>query len=94
MGYWITLSDRERHEALSAVWAMIQATYAKIGLIVNQPRELYEYDTWELFADDGTWAAFVLNKTTPFGLKLGLAGSDGTRAGRTAAKKYVAENYF
>lgn len=74
---------------------MVQATYAKIGLIVDQPRELYEYDNWELFInDDGIWAAFVLNKTTPFGQKLGLAGSDGSRTGRTAVKEYVADSFF
>jgi hypothetical protein len=73
---------------------MVQATYAKIGLIVDQPRELYEYDSWELFNDDGAWVAFVLSKTTPFGQKLGLAGSDGSRAGRTAVKKYVADSFF
>jgi hypothetical protein len=73
---------------------MVQATYAKIGLIVDQPRELYEYDSWELFNDGGTWVAFVLSKTTPFGQKLGLAGSDGARAGRTAVKEYVANSFF
>lgn len=73
---------------------MTQLTYAKIGLIVEQPRELYEYDNWELFDEDGTWVAFVLSKTTPFGQKLGLAGSDGSRAGRTAVKAYVANSFF
>lgn len=91
---WNSLSGRERHDAVSAVWAMVQATYAKIGLIVDQPRELYEYDNWELFNDDGAWVAFVLSKTTPFGQKLGLAGSDGSRAGRTAVKTYVADSFF
>ena len=75
---------------------MVQATYAKIGLIVDRPRELYEYDIWELYTDNSSdkWVAFVLNKTTPFGQKLGLAGSDGSRAGRTAVKEYVANNFF
>jgi len=73
---------------------MVQATYAKIGLIVDQPRKLYAYDNWELFDDNGTWVAFVLGKTTAFGQKLGLAGSDGSRAGRTAVKEYVTESFF
>jgi len=74
---------------------MVKATYAKIGLIVDKPRDLYEYDSWELFNDDdGNGVAFVLNKTTPFGKKLGLAGSDGSRAGRTAVKEYVAGSFF
>jgi hypothetical protein len=94
MGNWESLSGRERQHATDAVWAMVQATYAKIGLIVDEPRELYEYDDWELFGSDDRWIAFVLNKTTPFGQKLGLAGSDGSRAGRSAVKEYVANNFF
>lgn len=92
--HWTNISGRERHEAVSAVWTMVQTTYAKIGLIVDQPRDLYTYDNWELFDDDGAWVAFVLNKTTPFGQKLGLAGSDGSHTGRTALKEYVASNFF
>lgn len=94
MGHWTSLSGRERQEAVSAVWAMLVLTYAKIGLIVEQPRELYKYDNWELFDEDGTWVAFVLSKTTSFGQKLGLAGSDGSRAGRQAVKAYVADSFF
>ena len=94
MGHWVSLSGRERSDFVSKVWAMVQATYAKIGLIVDKPQDLYEYDNWELFDDNGTWSAFVLNKTTPFGQKLGLVGSDGSRAGRSAVKSYIAETFF
>lgn len=73
---------------------MVQATYAKIGLIVDSPHELDEYSHWELFADGDHWAAFVLSKTTPYGQKLGLAGSDGSRVGRHAVKDYVANSFF
>lgn len=93
MGHWDSLSGRERQDAVSAVWAMVQATYAKIGLIVDEPQELYEYDSWELFNNGGP-VAFVLSKTTSFGQKLGLAGSDGSRTGRTAVKEYVANSFF
>lgn len=93
MHSWTNIKGRERHAALDAVWDMVRSTYAKIGLIVDQPRELYKYDDWELFDDDGVWKAFVLNKTTPFGEKLGLAGSDGSRIGRTAVKEYTANSF-
>jgi len=96
MGHWDSISGRERHDAVDAVWAMVQATYAKIGLIVDEPSELYEYGSWELYNSNGDDKpiAFVLNKITPFGQKLGLAGSDGSRAGRTAVKEYIANNFF
>jgi hypothetical protein len=94
MGHWISVSGRERRDAMSAVWKMVQATYAKIGLIVDEPRELYKYDRWELFKEDDSCVAFVLSKMTQFGEKLGLAGSDGSRVGRSAVKEYVADSFF
>jgi len=94
MGHWYHVTGRERHDAVPVVWDMVQATYAKIGLIVDSPHELDEYSHWELFDDDGAWIAFVLSKTTPYGQKLGLAGSDGSRPGRTAVKEYVASSFF
>lgn len=81
-------------EIRPAVWAMVQSTYAKIGLILDHPSELDEYDVWDMFEDDGHFIAFRLGKTTPYGIKGGLVGSDGSRAGRTAIKQYVAEWYL
>ena len=94
MGQWVDVSGRQRNESLSAVWDMVQATYAKIGLNVDTPNDLYEYNHWKLYEDGGSPVAFVLNKTTPYGEKLGLLGSDGSRAGRTAVKEYVAQSFF
>jgi hypothetical protein len=73
---------------------MVQSTYAKIGLILDHPDELDEYDVWDLFEEDGQFIAFRLGKTTSFGTKGGLVGSDGSRAGRTAIKQYVAVWYL
>ena len=91
------VSQRTRgfeEEIRPAVWAMVVSTYAKIGLILDHPDELDEYDVWDLFEEDGNFIAFRLGKTTPYGTKGGLVGSDGTRAGRTAIKQYVAEWYL
>jgi len=93
----VRVSQRTRgfeEEIRPAVWAMVVSTYAKIGLILDHPDELDEYDVWDLFEDDGSFIAFRLGKTTAFGTKGGLVGSDGTRAGRTAIKQYVAEWYL
>ena len=82
-------------EIRPAVWAMVQSTYAKIGLILDHPGELDEYNVWDLFEDaDGQFIAFRLGKTTPYGTKGGLVGSDGSKPGRTAIKQYVATWYL
>jgi hypothetical protein len=96
-GRWARVSQRTRgfeDEIRPAVWNMVQSTYAKIGLILDHPSELDEYDVWNMFEDDGHFVAFQLGKTTPYGVKLGLVGSDGSRAGRAAVKAYVAEGFF
>jgi hypothetical protein len=78
-----------------AVWDMMVSTYAKLGLILDRPSELDEYNVWDIYEDvDGRFIAFRLGKTTPFGIKGGLVGSDGSRTGRTAIKQYVAEWYL
>lgn len=94
MNHWYSVTGRERHDAVPVVWDMVQATYAKIGLIVDSPEELDEYTHWELYRDHDQWVAFVLSKATPYGRKLGLAGSDGSRPGRHAVKDYVASSFF
>lgn len=94
MGHWYNVTGRDRHDAVPAVWDMVQATYAKIGLIVDSPDELDEYTHWELYGQPEHWVAFVLSKATPYGRKLGLAGSDGSREGRAAVKDYVANSFF
>lgn len=72
-----------------AVWAMVQSTYAPIGLILDYPAELDEYDVWTACEHEGQLIAFQLEKTTAFGLKGGLLGSDGSRLGRAALKAYL-----
>lgn len=94
---WIRFSPAHTaaFEAIRAdVWNMVQTTYAKIGLIVDSPRDLDEYNVWEVYENDRDQPiAFRLGKTTPFGIKGGLVGSDGSREGRAAVKEYVAEWY-
>jgi len=74
-------------KAADAIWPLYAGSYAKIGLIVPTPAAmLSEYDQWWLHYTDGKLDAFRVGKTTAFGIKMGLAGSDGSREGRTAAK--------
>jgi hypothetical protein len=83
-----------RHYLLPAVWAMYQATYAKIGTHLQSPVELLDYDLWDVcFHDDGSPAQFGLWKTTQFGVKAGLSGHDGSEQGRAAARHAIAEKF-
>lgn len=78
----------------AAVWAMFTASYGRIGLILSDPAELDEYDVWEVHASgEDTLDAFVLSKRTPFGLKVGLAGTDRTAGGKAALKARVAASF-
>lgn len=90
---WVHVSLRDANfETVirPAVWGMFEMTYAKIGLILDHPQQLDEYDVWEVFEDAyGEPRAFRLSKTTPRGLKGGLIGSDGSREGRAAIKEYI-----
>jgi hypothetical protein len=94
---WIRVTPRTRgfEEFIRpAVWSMVQSTYAKIGLILDNPHELDEYDVWDVYEDrDGVLRAFRLGKTTPYGIKGGLVGSDGSKQGRAAVRAYAAQWY-
>ena len=92
----VELRGDERLPYVDAVWAMYQKSYEKIGLIVGRGEELLvEYDVWEISFDGaGNPVAFCLYKSTPYGLKVGLSGSDGSAEGRVAARASFTEKYF
>jgi len=84
----------ERKDYMDAVWAMYKTSYAKIGLHVSSASGLMEYDSWELFMDDeGKPIAFNLYKSTPFGLKTGLLGSDGSSEAKSIIKSHIKSRY-
>lgn len=83
----------QRKDYLDAVWEMYRTSYAKIGLSVSSPNGLLEYDMWELFLDDDVPVAFNLYKTTAFGLKTGLLGSDGSSEGKSIIKGHIKSRY-
>ena len=91
----IEVEGAQREPYLEAIWSMYVASYGKIGLIVNRPEELLdEYDVWEVSVDEtGAPCAFCLYKRTPFGLKVGLSGSDGSPEGRATARASFATKY-
>lgn len=82
-----TVSGTKRVTYLNAVWDMYTHTYKAIGLIVTSPFDLLsEFPIWELCLDaDNIPHAFGMSKPTPFGLKSGLSGHDGTPDGKSMA---------
>ena len=69
--------------ATSELFTTYLRTYEKLGTHLKNPMELFEYNRWILVRDgDDKLVAFVIFKTTPWGLKLGVVGSDGSRRGK------------
>ncbi len=91
----VQVEGHEREPYLESIWSMYVSSYSKIGLIVGRAEELLdEYDVWEVSVDEtGTPRAFCLYKRTPFGLKVGLSGSDGSPEGRAVARASFATKY-
>jgi hypothetical protein len=92
MALWRKFSARNAHAGLrDIIWNMYVETYRDIGLILPNPEALDEYDVWAVASDaDDHQVAFVLYKSTPYGLKLGLAGTDRSEAGKRALIDYKA----
>lgn len=86
--------DVKRGDYMDQVWSMYEATYRQIGLSKANPSEMMtDYDVWQVFMKDETPIAFSLAKKTPFGVKTGLLGSDGSPEGKSAVKDYLRTNF-
>lgn len=64
------------------MWEMLQSTYASIGVKLGSPRELLDYPVWDLTFSEDVPVAFGVWSVTPYGLKAGLSGSDGSSVGK------------
>jgi hypothetical protein len=71
------LQGGERLEVMSEIFALVELTYASIGVPVSTASDLLKYDVWWVYFHEGHPVAFCLLKTTSFGMKVGLMGSDG-----------------
>jgi len=78
-------------ELKDQVFAVYENTYKQYinttkNLLIPEPDGLFEYNRWILFYDDQDSdkkvISFLLFKTTNFGLKSGLTGSNGSYMGR------------
>ena len=92
-GQWTEIGPGGYDQYREIVWGMYEITYRQLGLIISSPQGLNEFDVWSLCFDGVTPVAFKLSKKTRFGVKGGLAGSDGSQAGRGAIKSLLGRAY-
>lgn len=81
----IRVKGGKRSEYLDAVWEMYAKTYASIGLHIPNRQGLLKYQEWEICLNGDSPVQFTLFKTTPYGLKSGLSGHDGSSEGKSKA---------
>ena len=92
---WKNITGADRRDYLDVVWNMLVNTYKTLGMPHKSPGELMmDYPLWDLSFDSAIPNAFHLLKTTPFGSKSGVGGSDGSPAGRNAIKQLISRSYY
>lgn len=65
------------------LFIVYKRTYKQLGTHLKKAVDLFEYNRWILIQNEiGGLAAFIIFKTTIWGLKLGAVGSDGSRQGK------------
>lgn len=84
------LTGGSRVPYLDIVFEMMERTYKSVGIPVSNPNTmLQKYPVWWLYMSGGQPVAFAVFKSTPYGLKGGLSGHDGSSEGRSAAVKAI-----
>lgn len=86
-GGWKDVHGVDRAKVADAVWSMYAKSYAAIGMHLTGPADMMEYDHWSVLGSPPS--AFVVAKTTPYGQKLGLLGTDGSKEGKGAVKDWL-----
>ena len=75
---------------------MYVGTYKALGALnMSSSSELYEFDVWDLTVDSaGVPRAFSCYKKTPFGLKSGASGFDGSAEGKSFQISNIRTKFF
>lgn len=81
----LILRGSARHQFLPSVWDAYQKTYRTIGMHIQSPQELLDYDRWDLLVLGEHVVSFRLWKSTAYGWKAGLSGHDGSNEGKKKA---------
>lgn len=93
---WEEMNRSDLTEALlDQIWGMYKISYAKLGLKAGSIHEMVnEYDQWMIASSaDGTPVAFAVGKTTPYGVKSGFGGSNGSPEGKMAMRSLMSTIY-
>ena len=95
-GEWVETGPRDAAPWMrDAIWRMYAGSYGAKGLIIPNASAFDEFDLWEVYLDSaGDARSFVLSKRTPFGIKRGLSGTDGSQDAKTMYKQKSAEDLF
>lgn len=88
---WVTVTGSKRKKYAQDVWDMTYESYRQIGLKIGKVSDLLEYPVWKLSLDGDKPIAFTVFSSTPYGLKSGLGGSDGTPEGKRAFVKSLVD---
>ena len=84
-----TIKGQDRAIYADALWEMYRESYAKIGLHLSGKADLLDYDHWVVFLEEDVPVAFRAGKTTPFGIKSGVSGTDGSGVGKSVMKAWL-----
>jgi len=76
---------------IGSIFELYKAAYSELDprLNVQMPEALLEYNRWVLVVGEQGISAFACFKTTPSGVKLGLAATDQSESGKTALKQIL-----
>jgi hypothetical protein len=84
---WQTIRGNNRYSYMNNVFNMYEKTYAAIGTHIKKPEGLLKYPLWEIASLNGKPVAFMLKEKTEYGIKGGLAGTDGSKEGKKSLLK-------
>lgn len=74
----LRVQGAQRLPYIETVWGLYRNTYRNVGLHLRSENELLKYARWDVCLEDGEVVRFILWKTTSFGMKLALAGHNGS----------------
>ena len=93
---WLRITKSDLEAYAPPIWDLYVASYADKGSlnVAGATALVSEFDRWlvhKASPESGEIDAFALAKRTPFGMKLGALGTNGTTGGKLAVRAKLAE---